>query len=271
LHGARADASSISEAARQRAAMTMVHFYSGVIFHKCGEVARARYELTEFFRLHPGHSKLDPSKFDASFLSFFADVQRERETGGRTAFDRAYPGFELEAPAEATPESLRLWGASSEFLLLATEEERERWNRLETDLDRSAFVSRFWQRRQTHQSELLRRVRFAEHTFPSLDERGALTDRGRVFVLLGAPARVYRQALQRGQTILTPRNSRRPLEGELERWVYSPAQIPAAIPAAQIEFRFVTQPGYGQGVMEKDFMALKALEEARKAILAASE
>ncbi|HET7711289.1 MAG TPA: GWxTD domain-containing protein [Thermoanaerobaculia bacterium] len=254
-------------------AVGALHFYTAVAYTQCRQEGKAREHLKSFFAVHKGHSSVDPAKFDKRFVELFTEVQNSLERGGPATFDRFYPGFQNAVPSRITPPSMPMWGASSEFQILATDEERDRWGRLRDDLERSEFIDRFWRTRDPitdteeneFRREMIRRIRFAEQTFPAADERGALTDRGRVFVLLGAPSRVYRQPLQRGQTTFVIRSIRRPLDGQVERWIYFRPQLPGSVPAQQVEFRFITQPGYGEGVMEKEFMALKALEQARKA------
>lgn len=255
-------------------AVAAIHFHAATAHQRCGRIGEAREHLKQFFVLHPGVSKLDPKKFEPAFVRLFDEVQNDLHRGGPATFDRFYPGFQNALPSSSSVPALNIWGSSSEFLILATDRERDMWGRLSSDLDRADFISRFWRSRDmdagTEENEFRleaqRRVRFADQTFPAADERGALTDRGRIFVLLGPPSRVYREALQRGQTTFVTRSARRPLDGQMERWIYFREQLAGSIPARQVEFRFITQPGYGEGVMEKDFMALKALEEARLAM-----
>jgi GWxTD domain-containing protein len=276
---ARREAAALVDPGVRLDALGAAHFYSAVTFSHCGDEARARAELKEFFRIKPGASTLDPAKYAPRFIRLFAEVQ-ELVTPTRAAtFARFYPGFDQSAASTYIPLPTHSWGASSEFLLLATDEERDRWGRLRDDMERAEFISRFWGRRDPTpetadneiRGEMGRRVKFADRIFPAADERGALTDRGRVFVLLGPPSRVYRESLQRGQTTFVTRSVRRPLDGQMERWIYFRPQLPASVPASQVEFRFITQPGYGEAVMQKEFMPLKALEQARKAVLLLEE
>lgn len=262
-------AGAIAADAEREAALSAVHFYAAVAYSDCRQEPKAREHLKEFFRLHPGQSSLDPAKFDARFIRLFNSLQ---DPASHATFDRFYPGFQkVEVPLRKS--TLMLWGATSEFQLLATDRERDLWGRLRSDLERSEFIDKFWRSRDSDaeteenefRSNVSRRIHFADQIFPSPDERGALTDRGRVFVLLGAPARVYRQALQRGQTTFAYSGGRRPLDGQVERWIYFRPQLPGSVPAQQVEFKFITQPGYGEGVMQKEFMAMKALEQAQKA------
>jgi GWxTD domain-containing protein len=194
------------------------------------------------------------------------------QRGSDELFDRFYPGFDQYGGAGEEATSPALWSTSPAFQLLAEDAEREEWARLRDDEARAAFVERFWTRRDANASttanelraDVARRIAFADRFFSAPNElRGSMSDRGRVFVLLGPPARVHRKALQRYETtIVTPR-VRSPLTGTLERWVYFQSQLPD-LAVQQVEFQFITQPGYGEYVMQRDFWPLKALAAARE-------
>ena len=105
---------------------------------------------------------------------------------------------------------LNLWGASSEFMILGTEAEKEQWGKLADDAARRAFVEKFWADRDPDPStgvnearvELLHRIAFADVAFvEDQDDRGSLSDRGRVFVLLGPPQRVSIRPMTRRESI----------------------------------------------------------------------
>ena len=252
------------------------HFYTAMALHDCGSADQASEHLREFFRIQSGHSSLDAATFTPGFIRLFEEVQRERT--GTAMFDAFYPGFdETEAVAE---ESLPLlqWTTSPAFQLFAEEAERDAWGRARSDEQRQEVIDRFWARRDSggtsartsFRAAIARRVAFADRQFVSPDElRGAMSDRGRVFVLLGPPGRVSQQALGRYDTTVVGQRNRVPITGNLERWVYFRPQLPAGVAAQQVEFRFITQPGYGEHVMQRDFWALKALAEARRAPAAA--
>ena len=91
--------------------------------------------------------------------------------------------------------------------------------------------------------EFLRRVAFADETFTGSRQRGALTDRRRVFVLIG-PLVVIRQKP------LTARESTTRIGGS------------HGIPDAEAVFKFITQEGYGDHVLQRDFMVTKVLADA---------
>jgi len=256
------EAAAIAAAKERTDALAALHFHAALAFSSCRQTERAKDELRAFFRLHSGHSTLDGSKYDPAFIRLFNEVQRTLGTG--ELFDRFYPGFDEAGEVGEEPLPILLWSTSPAFQLLAEDREREEWGRLRDDDARAAFVERFWKRRDPGlRAEIARRVAFADRFFIVPSElRGAMSDRGRVFVLLGPPARVHRQGLQRYETTIVAPRVRTPLTGTLERWIYFRPQVSVAV--QQVEFRFITQPGYGECVMQRDFWPLKALAEARQ-------
>jgi GWxTD domain-containing protein len=136
----------------------------------------------------------------------------------------------------------------------------------------------------------LRRVAFADRMFANEKTRGSMTDRGRIFVLFGPP-RVVKQkplsareagsirssgpAYSGGVDNVSDRwkamevadmnvatSSPVPLDkANIERWVYSREQLPKTVADAEVVFKFVTQEGYGDHVLQRDFMVVKAMHD----------
>lgn len=87
-----------------------------------------------------------------------------------------------------------------QFLL--SKEEAAAWKNVKTDAEAQAFLDLFWARRDpsagTPQNEyrdlIEQRIKYADEQFPETKTRGALTDRGKVFLLYGAPSRATRMA-----------------------------------------------------------------------------
>jgi len=271
LHDATPEASSLGSAKERNDALAALHFYSALAFSNCSQPNNARDHLREFFRLHPGHSSLDEARYGRAFVRLFDDVQRTLATG--ELFERFYPGFDEHGEIAGETLPLDIWSTSPAFQLLAGDDEREEWGRLRDDQARAAFVERFWKRRDPdpdtaaneYRGVIARRIAFADRSFGVANElRGAMSDRGRVFVLLGTPARIHRQGLQRYETTIVAPRVRSPLTGTLERWIYFRPQL-SDVAAQQVEFRFITQLGYGEYVMQRDFWPLKALAQARRA------
>ena len=250
LQDAVPDAVGLRGDARDKA-LAEIHFHTAVAFSDCGLPDNARTAIREFLRFEPRPTR-DISRYSTDFIALLEETQQLVDELPTDAFERFYPGYNEFARFQDDVQRPASWIETPAFVLLATEEERNRWPRMTNDVERSAFIQRFWE----HRDRVLvqNRIAFADHAFPGTDEKpGSLTDRGRVFVFLGPPARV-------NHAVVPGRRA----GASVERWVYLRSQLPAAIPALEVEFRFVTQPGYGEGVMEKDFMPLKALAEAKK-------
>ena len=87
------------------------------------------------------------------------------------------------------------WSKSPEFVYLATEGEMKEWKKVATEADAEKFIALFWARRdpdlKTGPNKFKARfdalVALADTHFVLPSVRGALTERGRLFILLGPP------------------------------------------------------------------------------------
>jgi GWxTD domain-containing protein len=253
--------------------LAAVHFYSALAFHKLGNAAKTDEELASFFQFQPKAKALDPKKYDRQFIATFNRVSKTAaKTAEQTFFDRKYPGFNAIGGPQPWKRPVAEWGGSPEMLYLGTPEEREEFARLKDDTERRAFIEQFWSRRDPTpytplnelRRELLHRVAFADYTFGTEEVRGSLSDRGKVFILLGKPKIMRVRPLTKADGATVARAERSVLEGTLERWVYSREQLPEAAGKRDAEFAFITEKGYGEGVLQRDFNALRVLGEAAK-------
>lgn len=262
-------------------ALAAIHFYSALAFSELERDDKAREELREFFRFQPNAAKLDESKYPVPFVRAFNEVAaREKRSHGAAgnAFEAAYPGFNDYAITRPRERKLSEWNDSAAFHLLATREEKNEWAKLATDEARSAFISRFWQRRDTQPSternefreEFERRAAFADETFGTETTPGSLTDRGRVLVLVGVPFSVTAVPLNGSSVLPTRRLDNLNQRGTVERWTYDRTQLPSPLPVQQLTFTFVDTPGYGSFVLQRDAYTLKELADAAKIALTAS-
>jgi len=112
------------------------------------------------------------------------------------------PLVALAAPAVAQLEKFKDWDQSPEFVYYATEDEQKAWKSVTTDAEAQKFYNLFWGKRHpnyqtTAQNAFRQRfdalVAKADELFPLGKEgdkkfrRGALTERGKVLILLGPP------------------------------------------------------------------------------------
>lgn len=138
------------------------------------------------------------------------------------------------------------WGKGPVKWILTGDEEKE-WKKLRADEERAAFVKAFWEKRDptpgTPQNEyeiiFWKKVEAADKQFTSKADAGWLTDMGRVFLLLGPPAKADKDA--RGRNI----------------WSYEPNEITG------IKEKFDLM--FAQGMLAPLLLDRKKLEEYVKA------
>jgi GWxTD domain-containing protein len=78
---------------------------------------------------------------------------------------------------------------------LFTEDDKKAWKAVRTDEEAAAFIDLFWARRDPtpgtseneFREEFLDRVRYSDGAFDEKKRRGALSDRGQVYIVLGPP------------------------------------------------------------------------------------
>ncbi|HEV7768201.1 MAG TPA: GWxTD domain-containing protein, partial [Thermoanaerobaculia bacterium] len=244
LHEATAGAASMTDLRQRSAALSAIHFYSALAASGLGDKEQATNELRSFM-LYGSGSKLDVSRYPKEFATLFNETQRNVQRGrdNPASFDDAYPGFPPAVSSSAWP--LDVWGASSEFLILATAEEKKEWDRLPDSESRRKFVDAFWIARDPDPAtrvneariEMLHRIAFADVAFDeAADDRGSLTDRGRVFVLLGPPRRVTIRPLDRREAPWAPRRTI-DVGNAMEQWTYFREELPKKLPHNEVVFR----------------------------------
>lgn len=111
----------------------------------------------------------------------------------------------LAVPAmSALAPQFQEWGAGPAQWIMTADEQRT-WKKVATDADAGSFIDLFWVRRDPSpgtavnefRNEFESRVAYSDQTFGEKRRRGAMTDRGRVYVVLG-PSRSMTTAI--GQT-----------------------------------------------------------------------
>jgi GWxTD domain-containing protein len=274
LREATAYAAALTDSKQRVAALSAVHFYSAVAASALGDAEQATAELRSFFLYNP-HGKLDTSRYPRDFATLFTTVQKKVAQGrsSPSSFDDAYPGYPPAVSSSTWP--LNIWGASSEFMILGTEAEKEQWGRLSDDAARRAFIDKFWADRDPDPStgvnelrvELLRRIAFADVAFiEDADDRGSLSDRGRVFVLLGPPQRVSIRPMTRRESIGGTPSRTIDAGNAVEHWVYFREQLPRKLPHNEVEFKFISQGGSQVRVRQHEFISEKVIRDSPAAL-----
>jgi GWxTD domain-containing protein len=155
-----------------------------------------------------------------------------------------------------------------QFLL--TKEEAAAWKNVSTDADARAFLDLFWARRDptagTPQNEyrdlIEQRIKYADEQFPEGKTRGALTDRGRTFLLYGKPKRAARG----GNTGLPAQNdpgerAEAAAEGAVIEWTYEGDDAKAIFGSVRTVFRFVDRLATQQFKMERSRVDIAKAQE----------
>ena len=104
------------------------------------------------------------------------------------------------------------WARSPEFVFLATEAEQKEWKKVTTDEQADKFVQLFWARRDPdlktpvneYKAGFDQRVKEADQLFAMPRLRGALTERGKAYILIGPPKTLQRVAGTLPQPVSAP-------------------------------------------------------------------
>lgn len=161
--------------------------------------------------------------------------------------------------------SYKDWNKSPEYTCLATEAEQKAWKKITSDEEAALFIQLFWAKRdpdlKTPANEFKvvfdRLVKEADQLFAMPRLRGALTERGKLYILLGPPKTLSRQtgtrmrplSVQLGQA--PPVNEPGTSVGEsIVTFLYEAEQLPEWAPMKSFTAQFVVEES-------RDFVAFK--------------
>ncbi|HEX7706558.1 MAG TPA: GWxTD domain-containing protein [Thermoanaerobaculia bacterium] len=145
-----------------------------------------------------------------------------------------------------------------------SKEEVSAWKNVRTNEEAKAFIDRFFARRDPtpgtpaneYREGFEERIRIANQNFGAALP-GAMTDRGRVFILLGAPTRIRKsqQALAASTIQTGPRTGDAPSTiqsySPKEIWIYEQAKTPFDIGQPVAEIGFIDQYGNNDFKIER--------------------
>jgi GWxTD domain-containing protein len=128
----------------------------------------------------------------------------------------------------------------AEFLL--TKQDKKEWKNITTREQAEEFIELFWARRNPDPSvsfnpvraQFDERVRYDDENFASRGTRGALSDRGKVLILLGPP-----HQSQTGSPSQFTNSSNAAAGVRAEMWLYDPTQFPDALKVSGTRLLFV--------------------------------
>lgn len=285
-------------------------FYRGASLAALGRQNEARKAFEEFLSFQP-NARLDPAMYPRKVIAALEETRTllERKKRGPEepagSLILAYRAFRAEPAAD--PEAMSEQWAEGSVRVLLTIDERRDFERLSDAVARSEFVTQFWKARDPRpetpenefRDEFERRVAFADSRFTQDETRGAMTDRGMVFILLGPPTYIGRKPLTTGEDANDPGVLNRYRTSDLrvaaapggttseraaridkvtgpgthineaasnwrEVWHYRRENLPKTVPYLQVDFEFVTKQGYGKAVLQRDTQVLDTLERAKK-------
>jgi GWxTD domain-containing protein len=296
---------------KDRAALgPVLAFYRGASFAALGRKDEARTQFEVFLAFQP-NAVLDPAVYPKPVIAAIEEarqgLRRKESTPERSgSLALAYKGF----PRPNAPDDDSLdenWADGPVAYFLSPDEKRD-FTRLSDPVSRSEYITRFWKSRDPKpetgdnefREEFAKRVAFADSRFTQDETRGSLTDRGKVFILLGPPTYVGIKPLTTGEDTADPAGLSRFSRGEIaavqrqpggtttekaarvdrvtgpgntaleaannyrEVWHYRREVLPKGVPYQQVDFEFVTRKGYGKNVLQRESTALNVLEVARK-------
>jgi len=139
----------------------------------------------------------------------------------------------------------------------ATNEERDAWKNVLTSGDADRFIEAYWKKRgEQFKKDVHSRIERADELFSLGETPGSRTEKGRVWMLLGAPSR--EQTDERGSTMVqgflgTGSMQNNSVErGAIltQRWIYKRDRLPPEIAIAELVIKFQTDTGRGHQVIE---------------------
>jgi GWxTD domain-containing protein len=255
-------------------------FLRGVCEASLDRGEQARADFRKLLALSP-RASIDPSVYSKKVVAAFEEARRSSgapspSSGPVFSLPEAYARFHPDRAAPGASASSEAW-ADGPVRFLMTPEERAAWSGAADAVSRSEIVTQFWAARDPtpetaeneFRAEFERRVAFADATLVQGETRGSLTDRGMVFVLLGPPTWMGRSGLAQaddGSDVRANSASKRldTQSNYLETWHYRRDRLPARVPYPQVDFVFLTRPGYGLNVLQRDAAEALATLDAAK-------
>jgi GWxTD domain-containing protein len=176
------------------------------------------------------------------------------------------------------------WTSSPEYVYLATDAEKKEWKAVKTDAEAEKFVGLFWARRdpdiKTPANEF--KVRFdalvakSDELFSSGKGRGALTERGKAFILIGPPKSIGkgtgraggREGLGGASANTTDIDAAAPgSQVDVYEFKYEAEQLPKWTEMKLFSIRFQFDPGRGVETVSESAQLKKLAARAAQVAL----
>jgi GWxTD domain-containing protein len=287
----------------------VIAFYRAANLAGLGQKDAAKEAFKKYLGFQP-NARLDPSLYPHSVIAALEKARDEKARDSSAGKGYQERGIALEytlfrdSMEQIPPLPLDDTWASGPVRYLMTDAERKEWNRITSPIERAAFVTAFWQRRDPNPStpeneyriEFERRVAFADKRFRTGETAGMRTDRGLVFVLLGPPtySKLFGitkdddldlsvRTASRSEAVLQPNGQvvvrtvpaegigAQPGGGQREVWYYKRDRLPAGVRSyAEVPFEFLSKQSYGVSILQREPVVLKTLEQAGRETVASS-
>ena len=179
-------------------------FYRGVCSAELGKKDEAAASFAAFLELQP-NATIDAAQYPKKAVAAFEKAQKQASERAPSLAE-AYKEFPMPADAKDRYPSDEYWG-DGPVRWIMSDSEKAAWTALTDPNARVAFVEEFWTARaatpaadgRTYREEFDRRVAFADANLAvDPEQRGSLTDRGMVFIVLGPPTFAGRKPLRAG-------------------------------------------------------------------------
>ena len=179
-------------------------FYRGVCEANLGQTDEAVAQFAAFLKVQP-NATMDAKAYSKKAVAAFEKAQKTAAERSPSIAE-AYKSFQLPADVKDRDQPDQYW-ADGPARWILTDAEKSAWSALADPNARVTFVEGFWTSRaslpgtdgRTYRQEFERRVAFADEKLATdPEQRGSLTDRGMVFILLGPPTYAGRKPLRTG-------------------------------------------------------------------------
>jgi GWxTD domain-containing protein len=138
------------------------------------------------------------------------------------------------------------WAEGPEGFLL-TKKEKKEWAKINIDAAAEQFIALFWAKRNpepnnpfnTFRAEFESKVSFADENFGYGKHRGALSERGRVLILMGRPDSRQVRGIDGAPAVGGSSGATGAVENNTETWYYDPSKLPAAFKAKGAHLYFL--------------------------------
>jgi GWxTD domain-containing protein len=204
LDALEAEAAKPGNEAAQKQLAAPLAFYRGVCSAELGKKDDAAASFAAFLKQQPG-ATIDTAVYSKKAVAAFEKAQKQSAERAPSLAE-AYKEFQPPADAKDRYPADQYWGDGPARWII-TDSEKTAWSALSDPNARVAFVEEFWMARaslpgsdgRTYREEFERRVAFADANLAEDEEqRGSLSDRGMVFVLMGPPTYAGRKPLRTG-------------------------------------------------------------------------